>query len=43
VPDLLKEALTCLDRVTDTDGTIRNIKTKVIVNLPFHGFTYCCT
>jgi nuclear pore complex protein Nup93 len=29
VPDLLKEALTCLDRVTDTDGTIRNIKTKI--------------
>jgi nuclear pore complex protein Nup93 len=29
VPDLLKEALMCLDRVTDTDGTIRNIKTKI--------------
>eukprot|EP01018_Ginkgo_biloba_P022309 Gb_32484 [translate_table: standard] len=29
VPDLLKVALTCLDNITDTDGTIRMLKTKI--------------
>lgn len=30
VPDLLKVALSCLDNVTDTDGTLRALKTKVL-------------
>lgn len=29
IPDLLRIALTCLDNVTDTDGTIRMLKTKI--------------
>ncbi|XP_039128738.1 nuclear pore complex protein NUP93A-like [Dioscorea cayenensis subsp. rotundata] len=29
VPDLLKAALTCLDNVTDTDGTLRALKSKI--------------
>ncbi|KAJ4840952.1 Nuclear pore complex protein nup93a [Turnera subulata] len=29
VPDLLKVTLTCLDNVTDTDGTIRAIRAKI--------------
>ncbi|KAJ8646306.1 hypothetical protein MRB53_008054 [Persea americana] len=29
VPDLLKVALSCLDNVTDTDGTVRALKTKI--------------
>lgn len=29
VPDLLKVALSCLDSVTDTDGSLRAMRTKV--------------
>ena len=29
VPDLLKVALTCLENVTDTDGSLRAMRTKV--------------
>jgi nuclear pore complex protein Nup93 len=29
VPDLLKVALTCLDNVTDSDGSLRAMKAKV--------------
>ncbi|BBN03469.1 nuclear pore complex protein Nup93 [Marchantia polymorpha subsp. ruderalis] len=29
IPDLLKVAITCLDNVTDTDGTVRLLKTKI--------------
>lgn len=29
VPDLLKVALTCLDNVTDTDGSLRAMRAKV--------------
>lgn len=31
VPDLLKVALTCLDNVTDTDGSLRALRAKVCV------------
>lgn len=31
VPDLLREALTCLDQVNDADGTVRRLKTKVCI------------
>lgn len=30
VPDLLKVALTCLDNVTDTDGSLRIMRSKVL-------------
>ncbi|KAB5524190.1 hypothetical protein DKX38_021939 [Salix brachista] len=30
VPDLLKVALTCLDNVTDSDGTLRAMRAKII-------------
>ncbi len=29
VPDLLKVALTCLDNVTDSDGSLRALRAKV--------------
>uniref|UniRef100_A0A0D6QUL5 Nuclear pore protein n=1 Tax=Araucaria cunninghamii TaxID=56994 RepID=A0A0D6QUL5_ARACU len=29
IPDLLKVALTCLDNIPDTDGTIRGMKTRI--------------
>lgn len=29
VPDLLKVAITCLDNVSDSDGSVRNLKSKV--------------
>uniref|UniRef100_A0A7I4E781 Nuclear pore protein n=1 Tax=Physcomitrium patens TaxID=3218 RepID=A0A7I4E781_PHYPA len=29
VPDLLREALTCLDQVNDADGTVRRLKSKI--------------
>lgn len=29
IPDLLKVALTCLDNVTDTDGSLRALRAKV--------------
>lgn len=32
VPDLLKVALTCLDNVADTDGSIRGMRSKVHIN-----------
>ena len=32
VPDLLKVALTCLDNVADTDGSIRGMRSKVYFN-----------
>jgi hypothetical protein len=38
VPDLLREALTCLDQVNDADGTVRRLKSRVSFNyvvLPF--------
>ena len=31
VPDLLREALTCLDQVNDADGTVRRLKSKVCI------------
>lgn len=33
VPDLLREALTCLDQVNDADGTVRRLKSKVRFDL----------
>lgn len=39
VPDLLKVALNCLDNVTDTDGSLRAMRTKVCLkckNLYLH-------
>lgn len=30
IPDLLKAALTCLDNVTDSDGSLRALRTKVL-------------
>lgn len=30
IPDLLKVALTCLDNVTDSDGSLRALRAKVI-------------
>lgn len=32
VPDLLKVALTCLDNVTDSDGSLRALRAKVFEN-----------
>jgi nuclear pore complex protein Nup93 len=32
VPDLLKVALTCLDNVTDSDGSLRALRAKVCRN-----------
>lgn len=31
IPDLLKVALTCLDNVTDTDGSLRALRAKVCI------------
>lgn len=31
VPDLLKVALNCLDNVTDSDGSLRALRTKVCI------------
>lgn len=39
VPDLLKEALTCLDQVNDADGTVRRLKTKVSLNFVSGSFS----
>lgn len=33
VPDLLREALNCLDQVNDADGTVRRMKSKVSTHL----------
>lgn len=30
IPDLLKVALTCLDNVTDSDGSLRALRAKVL-------------
>lgn len=30
IPDLLKTALTCLDNVTDSDGSLRALRAKVL-------------
>lgn len=35
VPDLLKVALTCLDNVTDSDGSLRALKAKVCSSAQF--------
>lgn len=49
VPDLLKVALHCLDNVTDIDGSLRALRTKVcllILNLDLFIFIFtiwsCC-
>lgn len=39
VPDLLKVALHCLDNVTDSDGSLRALRTKV--HLPILNLIIC--
>lgn len=42
VPGLLKDALNCLDNVTDTDGSLRAMKAKVKKPFMFRvGCTVC--
>lgn len=41
VPDLLKVALTCLDNVTDTDGSLRAMRAKVCLKCKNLYLTSC--
>lgn len=41
VPGLLKDALNCLDNVTDTDGSLRAMRAKVKTRLIFFFTCFC--